>query len=115
SGGGGLMPVVYRNRAAAASPYDKRMTLAFDALDAPDSPLARLDPRWKLAALVMAGVFVSFLLSPAAIGAAGTGAMVLLLAARLPRRLLLARLGALALFLLPFLIVLPIIRGVDGL
>ena len=30
------------------------MTLAFDALDAPASPLARLDPRWKLAALLPA-------------------------------------------------------------
>jgi cobalt/nickel transport system permease protein len=109
------MPVVYRNRAAAASPYDKRMTLAFDALDAPASPLVRLDPRWKLAALAAAGVMVSFLRTPAAICVAGAGALILVLAAQLPRRLLRPRFGALALFLLPFVIILPVMRGFEGL
>jgi cobalt/nickel transport system permease protein len=91
------------------------MTLAFDALDAPASPLARLDPRCKLAALVAAGIMVGFLRSPAAIGLAGAGALVLLIAARLPQRQLLMRLGALTMFLLPFLVILPALRGVDGL
>ncbi len=106
---------MYRNRAAAASPYDKRMTLAFDGLDAPQSPLARLDPRWKLAAGVVAATAISFVRSPARICTAAAGVLVLLVIARLPRQLLLTRFGAFLLFMLPFLIVLPALRGRDGL
>src|SRR5437763_7473496 len=42
-----------------------RMTLAFDPLPAVDSPIARLDPRWKLAALVVAAAAVAAVQSPA--------------------------------------------------
>src|SRR5258706_289040 len=90
------------------------MTLAFDALDAPDSPLARRDPRWKLAALVPAVLIVSALKSPPVVATALALSIVLLLVARLPCRLALTRLGAFALFLSPFLIVLPILQGWNG-
>ena len=90
------------------------MTLAFDALDAPDSPLARRDPRWKLAALFPAVLVVSALQSPPVVATALALSIVLLLVARLPRRLALTRLGAFVLFLSPFLIVLPILQGWNG-
>ncbi len=90
------------------------MTLAFDALDAPDSPLARLDPRWKLAALLPAIFVAAALRSPEAIVTAFLGTSLLLAAARLPRRLLMSRLAAFALLLLPFLLVLPLTQGWAG-
>lgn len=90
------------------------MTLAFDALDAPDSPLARRDPRWKLAALVPAILVASALRAPAVVAAALMLSLVLLLISRLPWRLAAFRLGAFFLFLSPFLIVLPIVQGWDG-
>jgi cobalt/nickel transport system permease protein len=90
------------------------MTLAYDALDPADSPIARLDARWRLAALVLAGAAASFLRSPQALGFACSSALFLLVVARLPSRLIVGRFAALALFLVPFLIVLPIVRGADG-
>jgi energy-coupling factor transporter transmembrane protein EcfT len=90
------------------------MTLAFDALDAPDSPLARRDPRWKLASLVPAVFAASALRQPVVVAVAFVLSIVLLLAARLPQRLTLIRLGAFALFLSPFLIILPILQGWGG-
>jgi cobalt/nickel transport system permease protein len=90
------------------------VTLAFDALDAPDSPLARLDPRWKLASLLPALFAAAALRSPAPVAAALVLSLTLLLAARLPRRLVITRLGAFFLFLLPFLALLPLTRGRDG-
>lgn len=105
---------MYRFGAAAAAPYDKRMTLAFDALDAPESPFSRIDARWKLAAVILAGIATSFLKDPAMICAAGAGAVVLLVIARLPTRLLLSRFGAFALFMVPFFIIMPALRGIEG-
>jgi cobalt/nickel transport system permease protein len=90
------------------------MTLAYDALDTTDSPIARLDARWRLAALVLAGVAASFLRSPQALGIACSAALFLLVIARLPSRLVVSRFAALAVFLVPFVIVLPIVRGPDG-
>jgi cobalt/nickel transport system permease protein len=90
------------------------MTLAYDALDPADSPIARLDARWRLAALVFAGVGTSFLRSPQALGIACSAAGFVLVVARLPSRLIVSRFVALALFLAPFVIVLPIVRGADG-
>jgi cobalt/nickel transport system permease protein len=90
------------------------MTLAFDALDAPGSPLARRDPRWKLAALIPALFAAAALQLPTTVAAAFAGSVVLLVGARLPRRLAFNRLGAFALFLSPFLIVLPILYGRAG-
>src|SRR5216683_701025 len=91
------------------------MTLAFDALDAPDSPLARRDPRWKLAALVPAIFVASALQLPLVVAIAFMASFVFLFAARLPPRLAFTRLGAFALFLAPFLIILPILHGWGGL
>src|SRR5260221_13241470 len=89
--------------------------LAFDALDAPASPLARRDPRWNLAALVPAVFVAAGLQSAPAVATAFAASLALLLFARLPRRLALARLGAFALFLSPFVIILPILQGWAGL
>ncbi|MFL5338605.1 MAG: energy-coupling factor transporter transmembrane component T family protein [Gemmataceae bacterium] len=91
------------------------MTLAFDALDAPDSRLARLDPRWKLAALLPAILVAAALASPPVILMAFLGTLALLARGRLPRRMLVTRLGAFAVLLLPFLVILPLTQGSDGL
>ncbi len=90
------------------------MTLAFDALDAPASPLARLDPRWKLAALLPA-IFVAAALRSVIIILIAVLATGLLLAlARLPWRLLAMRFAALGVLLVPFLVVLPLTQGASG-
>lgn len=90
------------------------MTLAFDTLQAADSPLARLDPRWKLAAIVFAIVAAGALQSTVMLAAGLVLTALLLVIARLPGRLLWPRLSAFGLFLLPFLIYLPIVQGSDG-
>src|SRR5262245_20108438 len=83
------------------------MTLSFDLPGVPPSPLSRLDPRWKLAALVPAAAAVAALrgLGPAAAAAAAAGALVAL--ARLPPRWYLVRVGVMALFLALFVVFLP--------
>lgn len=73
----------------------------------PDSPLARWDARWKLAAVLLAVVGVAALdhLGPAAVAfAAGLGLLVL---ARLRRRWVRVRLAVFALAAVPFVLVLP--------
>jgi cobalt/nickel transport system permease protein len=72
-----------------------------------DSPLRRLDPRWKLAALALAGAAVAALQTLPASALALAGALVLALLGRLPPLWFLARLGTVALFLAPFALVLP--------
>ncbi|HLW68123.1 MAG TPA: cobalt ECF transporter T component CbiQ [Gemmataceae bacterium] len=91
------------------------MTLAFDALDISDSPLARLDPRWKLAALSLAILITGFLQTLPAIFSALAIAVLMLAVARLPVRFLLWRYGAFVLFLMLFLVLLPITEGRQGL
>jgi cobalt/nickel transport system permease protein len=73
----------------------------------PDSPLARWDARWKLAAIVLAAFGVAVLdhLAPAAV--ALLLGLFLLACTRLPRRWVRDRLGLFALAALPFLLVLP--------
>ncbi len=83
------------------------MTLAFAQLPCPDSPLRRLDPRWKLAALLGAMVAVLLLRTLPTVASALLGAGVLALLARLPRRWYWLRLSALALVLVPFALPLP--------
>lgn len=80
-----------------------------------DSPLRRLDPRWKLAALVLLLAAVALLqVLPAAAAALG-GALVLAVAARLPLRWYLVRVGVVLLFLLPFVLTLPfLVPGPEG-
>lgn len=83
------------------------MTLPLGYRDVPDSPLARWDARWKLAALVLAAFGVAALdrFAPSLFAlAVGLGLVVL---ARLPRRWVYGRLGLFALAALPFLLVLP--------
>jgi cobalt/nickel transport system permease protein len=90
------------------------MTLAFDALDISDSPLSRLDSRWKLVALTPAILSTGFLRTTPAIVAALILAAILLALARLPARFLFWRYGAFLLFMLLFLISLPILQGEQG-
>ena len=83
------------------------MTLALQHHDVPESPLARWDARWKLAALLaaVAGVAVLDHARPAAVAlVAGLG---LLAASRLPGRWVRPRLAALVVAALPFVLILP--------
>src|SRR5437870_3057910 len=83
------------------------MTLALDHLPQPESSLSRLDPRWKLCAVGLATLAVALLHTlPAAAGALG-GALFLVALGRLPLRWYLSRLGALASFLLIFVVLVP--------
>src|SRR5262245_5841634 len=80
----------------------------------PDSPLARWDARWKLAAIVLAafGVAVLDALVPAVV--ALLLGLLLLALARLPARWVRDRLGLFALTALPFLVVLPFTLDTTG-
>src|SRR5262245_37248946 len=83
------------------------MTLSFAEMPRPDSPVARIDPRWKLGAvagLVVASALVRSL--PAAAGFLAI-ALVLVVLGRLPWRWYLGRVGLTLLFLSPFLVTLP--------
>src|SRR5262245_56464054 len=90
------------------------MTLAYDQWEAPASPLAQLDPRWKLAGIVIAMFIFAFLQTMTGIACALLIAVVLSAAARPPWRFLAPRLFAFAIFLVPFLIVLPLLDGWSG-
>jgi cobalt/nickel transport system permease protein len=88
------------------------MTLALDALPCPDSPVRRLDPRWKLAALLLAAAAVAVLTTLPAVFLALLGAAALAAIARLPWRWCLARLAPVAVFLAFFVALLPLlVRG----
>jgi len=83
------------------------MNLVLRHTPVPDSPLARWDARWKLAAFFLSVAAVASLnqLAPA-VAALALGS-ILLLFARLPFSWLKWRLGAFAFAALPFLVVLP--------
>jgi cobalt/nickel transport system permease protein len=83
------------------------MTLALDVLPAPDSPVRRLDPRWKLAAMLLAVASAAALQTVSAALAAFAGSLVLATVSRLPLRWFLARVGALTLVLAFFVVLLP--------
>jgi cobalt/nickel transport system permease protein len=87
------------------------MTLALDYPAPSQSLLSRLDPRWKLAALMAAAIVTALLQTLPAVLVAGAGALLLVLAARLPAHWLLARLGSVALVLAFFLAWLPFMRS----
>src|SRR5438270_7045373 len=90
------------------------MTLALRHRPVPDSPLARWDARWKLAAMLVAvaGVAaVDHVLPAAAALAVGLGLVVL---ARLPRRWARDRLLALGFAALPFVLVLTFTLATAG-
>jgi cobalt/nickel transport system permease protein len=90
------------------------MAFQIAALPCPDSPLRRLDPRWKLAALVLAAAAVVCLqtIPPAAVALAG--AIGLAYWGRLPGRWCLARLTTAALLIAPFLLSLPFFHDGTG-
>jgi cobalt/nickel transport system permease protein len=89
------------------------MTLSFATPPCPESPVSRLDPRWKLAALLLAAAAVAALRTWPAAALALAGALFLAALGRLAARWFLARLaavaGLLALFAgtLPFLLTGP--------
>jgi cobalt/nickel transport system permease protein len=75
-----------------------------------ESSVSRLDPRWKLAALILAGAAVVALHSLPTAALACMGAAALAILARLPPRWCLARIGIVLLFLAPFMILLPFVQ-----
>lgn len=85
------------------------MTLGFSPPPCPDSPLRRLDPRWKLAALSLAVLAAALLRTPTAALLALTATLLLAALGRLPARWFLGRLGLVALVLTPFLLPLPLL------
>ena len=97
------------------------MTFALPTLPCTDSPVSRLDPRWKLAALAVAVLATAILRTLPASALALLLALLLAALSRLPPRWYLARLGAAALFLaffalpLPFLLREPGMEGVTPL
>jgi cobalt/nickel transport system permease protein len=84
------------------------MTLAFRDTAVPPSPLSRWDTRWKLAAVLLAGVAVVSLRSPYPAGVALAGAVGLCSLGRIPPLVLLSRLGVLLVAVLPMMAVLPL-------
>src|SRR4051794_38384315 len=90
------------------------MTLAFRPPPCPDSPLRRLDSRWKLAGLLLLVVATAAVTGLAA-SAAGLGVAVLLAGlGRLPPGWALGRLAAVVLVLGLFVAPLPFVAA-DGL
>ena len=83
------------------------MTLSLDPIPNPDSPLARRDPRWRLAAVAAAIVTVAALQTVPAAAAALVGAVLLAVAARMPPRWYARRLAGVAPFLVLCVISLP--------
>lgn len=83
------------------------MTLAFSAPPCTSSFVSRLDPRWKLAALLFSAAVAAALHTLPAAASALALALLLALLARLPPRWYLQRLAALALFLILFALPLP--------
>jgi cobalt/nickel transport system permease protein len=83
------------------------MTLAFSVPPRTQSVVSRLDPRWKLASLLLAGGCAATLHTLPAAGGALLAALLLAFLARLPPRWFLQRLGALAVFLALFTLPLP--------
>jgi cobalt/nickel transport system permease protein len=90
-------------------PGKHRMTLNLKHFPSSDSLLGKVDPRWKLAALILMALAVSLLhnLPAAAVGLATALALVAI--GRLPLRWYVARLGALALLMVWFAVVLPFV------
>jgi cobalt/nickel transport system permease protein len=80
------------------------VTVALRDSSPPDSPLARWDARWKLAAIVLFLVSVAILKTPAALAAALFASLVAVGLARVTLLQLAGRLGLLSLAVLPFFI-----------
>ena len=83
------------------------MSLNPEHLAPRDSPLARRDARWRLAAFGLAIVGVAVLRDPVPVAAGLAFALTLALVGRVPGRWYRDRIGMLLLAMLPFLIVVP--------
>jgi cobalt/nickel transport system permease protein len=90
------------------------MTISFEPLPCPASPLRRLDPRWKLAGLLLAAVLVAAVRTLIPTAAALLGALALAALARLPWRWYLGRVAAVGLFVALFALPLPFLLSGDG-
>src|SRR5437868_1275751 len=77
------------------------------------APLSRVDPRWKLAALGIAGLAAGALRTPAAVALAFVGSLMIVALARVPVHWYLTRIATLVLFLSMFLIALPFLDHGD--
>jgi len=85
----------------------KMMELRFRDKHEVDSPLCRMDERWRLAAVLLSMGAVAPLRSLAAAAAAFAAALVLLVASRIPWSWYASRLAGVFVFLLLILLVLP--------
>src|SRR5258708_26642533 len=85
------------------------MTLSLDFFPQSDSVVRHLDPRWKMAAVLIAGVGVVLLQTLPAGAAALLVAVLLVVVSRLPARWYLARVGAVGIFLALFAVFLPFV------
>ena len=86
------------------------MTLAFRDPSIAVSPVARWDPRWKLAALLLAAAGAVSLQTPAAAGIAAVGALALTLLSRVPAAVIAGRVGLLLLGVAAFVALVPLAR-----
>jgi cobalt/nickel transport system permease protein len=90
------------------------MTLAFRDPTIPDSPLARWDPRWKLAAVLLAAFAAVSLQHPGPAAIAAAAALGLAVFGRIPFPAIAGRTGLLLLATLPFVIFVPLTQGADS-
>ncbi len=90
------------------------MTLAFRDPTIPDSPLARWDGRWKLAALLAVMAAAVSLQHPVPAAAAVGLALMLALAGRVRLSVIAGRTGLLLLATLPFVVFVPLTQGDDS-
>ena len=86
------------------------MTLAVRDPSIPDSPVARWDPRWKLAALLVAGAAAVSLQSPLVAAVAVATVLALALLARVPIAVIAGRAGLLLLGVTAFVVLVPLAR-----
>jgi cobalt/nickel transport system permease protein len=87
--------------------HRRRMTLVLDFFPKADSPIHRLDARWKLAGILLAVVGTAVLQSLPAATTALLVAVILLIISRLPARWCLTRIGTVVLFVGFFALFLP--------
>ncbi|HET6573919.1 MAG TPA: cobalt ECF transporter T component CbiQ [Fimbriiglobus sp.] len=90
------------------------MTLAFRDPTIPDSPLARWDPRWKLAAFLLMTIAAVLMQHPGPAVAAVAFALVLALVGRVRTSVIAGRVGLLLLATLPFVVFVPLTQGADS-
>ena len=85
------------------------MTLSLSPFPCPDSPLRRIDPRWKLAGTLVALVGIAAVRAlPAACGGLAL-ALALAFTARMPWRWYVSRIAPLSIFLTFFLVTFPLV------